>query len=151
MFVVGEKKLAEFGEVFLRDIADFLATNPRQIFADDSFVAPPPTRSRGSLLTGTVLATLQLFRAGHAVSDIATQRLLVNGTIYGHLATGLEAGEEVDLRRCFSQAEERDIATAFAKCGLGNLTGTHESLGGKFDMGLLRLFRAAAQRGLIKV
>ena len=34
---VGEKKLHEFGEVFLMEIALHLATSPRQIFADDSF------------------------------------------------------------------------------------------------------------------
>jgi hypothetical protein len=38
---VGEKKLAEYGAVFLGEIAAFLQTNPRQIFADDSFTAPP--------------------------------------------------------------------------------------------------------------
>ena len=38
---VGEKKLREFGEVFLAEIALHLLTNPRQIFADDSFAAPP--------------------------------------------------------------------------------------------------------------
>ena len=37
---VGEKKLREFGEVFLAEIARHLRTSPRQIFADDSFVAP---------------------------------------------------------------------------------------------------------------
>jgi len=37
---VGEKKLREFGEVFLAEIATCLQTNPRQIFADDSFAAP---------------------------------------------------------------------------------------------------------------
>jgi ATP-dependent DNA helicase RecQ len=37
---VGEKKLREFGEVFLGEIAAYLQTNPRQIFADDSFAAP---------------------------------------------------------------------------------------------------------------
>ena len=37
---VGEKKLREFGAAFLADIADHLQTNPRQIFAEDSF-APP--------------------------------------------------------------------------------------------------------------
>ena len=39
---------------------------------------------------------------------------------------------------------------AFTKCGYGNLTGAHETLNARFDMGLLRLFRAAQQRGLIK-
>jgi ATP-dependent DNA helicase RecQ len=41
---VGEKKLREFGEVFLAEIATYLQTNPRQIFADDSFAAPPGRR-----------------------------------------------------------------------------------------------------------
>jgi ATP-dependent DNA helicase RecQ len=34
---VGEKKLAEFGAIFLSEIAAHLRANPRQIFADDSF------------------------------------------------------------------------------------------------------------------
>jgi len=37
---VGEKKLREFGAVFLRAIAAHLETNARQIFADDSFTGP---------------------------------------------------------------------------------------------------------------
>jgi ATP-dependent DNA helicase RecQ len=41
---VGEKKLREFGDVFLAEIATYLQTNPRQIFADDSFAAPPRRR-----------------------------------------------------------------------------------------------------------
>jgi ATP-dependent DNA helicase RecQ len=36
---VGEKKLREFGAVFLAEIADHLETHPRQIFAEDSFKA----------------------------------------------------------------------------------------------------------------
>ncbi len=41
---VGERKLQEFGAVFLAEIAAHLQTNPRQIFADNSFDAPhsPP-------------------------------------------------------------------------------------------------------------
>jgi ATP-dependent DNA helicase RecQ len=34
---VGEKKLAEFGAMFLAEIGDYLSRYPRQIFADDSF------------------------------------------------------------------------------------------------------------------
>ena len=46
---VGDKKLREFGAAFLSEIAKHLQSNPRQIFADDSFVepaAPAPSRSR---------------------------------------------------------------------------------------------------------
>jgi len=45
---VGEKKLREFGEVFLAEIALHLLTNPRQIFADDSFVAPPKPKKQSN-------------------------------------------------------------------------------------------------------
>jgi ATP-dependent DNA helicase RecQ len=41
---VGEKKLREFGDVFLGEIAAYVQTNPRQIFADDSFAAAPGRR-----------------------------------------------------------------------------------------------------------
>jgi ATP-dependent DNA helicase RecQ len=34
---VGEKKRAEFGNIFLDEIAAYLGTHPRQMFADDSF------------------------------------------------------------------------------------------------------------------
>ena len=38
---VGERKLAEFGKVFLAEIAAFLQTHPRQIFAEDRILTEP--------------------------------------------------------------------------------------------------------------
>src|SRR5204863_6064265 len=46
---VGEKKLREFGAPFLGEIASYLQANARQIFADDSFEAPPARPARASL------------------------------------------------------------------------------------------------------
>jgi ATP-dependent DNA helicase RecQ len=47
---VGERKLAEFAQVFLAEIADYLNNHPRQVFADDFSVAgsthPRPPRYR---------------------------------------------------------------------------------------------------------
>jgi ATP-dependent DNA helicase RecQ len=43
---VGEKKLQEFGAVFLAEIAGHLRANPRQMFADDSFAAPKASGAR---------------------------------------------------------------------------------------------------------
>src|SRR5208337_2838068 len=76
---VGDRKLREFGEVFLREIAAHLQSNPRQIFADDSFaepVAPAPRRSR---LTDTVRETLHFVRQGKTVSEIARLRGVKDG------------------------------------------------------------------------
>ncbi len=141
---VGQKKLEEFGKVFMAEIKAHLQSNPRQLFAEDSFMAPPLPRS--ARLNDTTRETLKLFRTGDTIDMIATRRMLTTGTIYGHLASALEAGESIDLARVMTAAERESIRSAFAKCGLGNLTGVHEALGGRFDFGLLRLCRTAEQR-----
>jgi ATP-dependent DNA helicase RecQ len=140
---VGQKKLEEFGELFLAEIALHLLTAPRQIFADDSFVAPPPKAH----LNETIRETLKLFRAGDSVEAIARKRGFATGTIYGHLATAVEAGEKIELQQFLTPEEQKEIAAAFEKFGFGNLGGARQFLGNKFDYGLLRIYRATVQRG----
>jgi ATP-dependent DNA helicase RecQ len=140
---VGEKKLREFGEVFLNEIALHLATNPRQIFAEDSFVVPLPQRSQ---LGDTARETLRRFRAGDSPTEIAAARGLVVGTIYGHLATAIETGEAIDLVQLINAEAQAEIAAAFQRTGWGNIVGAREWLGEKFDYGLLRIFHAAKNK-----
>ncbi len=141
---VGEKKLREFGEIFLGEIAAHLQTNARQIFADDSFTAPAaPPPPRGSL-GDSARETLRRFRSGQPVGQIARDRAVTANTIYGHLAEGIERGEPVDLQKLFTVAELAEVASAFGQKGFGNIVGVFETLGGKIDYGRLRIFRAAA-------
>ena len=137
---VGEKKLRSFGETFLTEIALHLASHPRQIFAEESFVAPVEQRSS---LGDTARETLRRFRAGDSPAEIAAARGLVAGTVYGHLATALEAGEPVDLNRLVNADAQVEIAAAFRRTGWGNIIGARELLGNKYDYGLLRIYRAA--------
>ena len=60
---VGEKKLREFGEIFLGEIAAHLQTNARQIFADDSFGVPAPPPPSCSSLGDSARETLRRFRS----------------------------------------------------------------------------------------
>ena len=137
---VGEKKLREFGKVFLAEIALHLAANPRQIFADDSFAT---TSARRPSLNDTTRETLRRFRAGESIEQIATKRMLSVSTMYGHLATAIEAGEMVDLNQLASAEIQAEMAAAFTRTGWGNIVGAKELLGGKYDYGLLRVYRAA--------
>jgi ATP-dependent DNA helicase RecQ len=140
---VGDKKLREFGAVFLGEIAAHLQNHPRQIFADDSFAAPAPPRR--SLLTDTVRETLHFFRQHHSVAAIAQIRGVTEGTIYGHLADALAAGEEIDLRRLLTEKEEAEILSALARYGTGpSVSPVVEALGGRYPHGLIRICRAAA-------
>jgi len=140
---VGEKKLREFGEIFLGEIAAHLQSNARQIFADDSFVvsaAPPPSRSS---LGDSARETLRRFRSGSSVEQIARERDVTTGTICGHIAEGVERGEPVDLDIFFTADEKKKVAAAFQARGAFALSPVFESLGGKIDYGRLRIFRAA--------
>jgi ATP-dependent DNA helicase RecQ len=139
---VGEKKLQEFGALFLAEIAAHLQSHPRQMFAEDSFAAPAPSPTRARL-AGTVRETLRLFRAGQSVEQVAHQRLLTPGTVWGHLAEAAEAGERLDLNPFFTVEEKREVAAAFNKLGLASLSDVFESLGGRYDYHRLRLARAA--------
>jgi len=139
---VGEKKLREFGSVFLSEISEHLRNHPRQIFAEDSFAAPVrvPARPR---LGDTARETLRRFQAGEHAQSIAAQRSLSIGTIYGHLADALAAGEKIDLNQFLTASDQAEIAAMFRQMGLGNLSPVFEALGGRYDYGRLRLVRAA--------
>jgi ATP-dependent DNA helicase RecQ len=137
---VGEKKLQEFGSVFLGEIRAHLEANPRQVFAEDLLVASSEPKPR---LGGTALTTLQLFRKGSTVEQIAAERGLVTGTIYGHLALAIESGEPIEVDRFLTREEQAEVEAAFSRCGWANLVGAHEVLAGRFDHGKLRLFRAS--------
>jgi ATP-dependent DNA helicase RecQ len=141
---VGEKKLREFGEVFLLEIAAHLLTNPRQMFAHDSFTAPP-VRSKSSL-NDTTRETLRRFQAGESVEQIAAGRQFAVSTIYGHLAAAIEAGETIDVNELLTAEAQEQIAAAFTKSGFANIGGARESLGNKFDYGLFRIYRAVRTR-----
>jgi ATP-dependent DNA helicase RecQ len=144
---VGDRKLREFGAVFLGEIAAHLQSNPRQMFADDfpqggTEYAPMPRRSR---LTDTVRETLHFFRQGKTVSEIARLRGVKDGTIYSNLEEAMLAGEAIDVKTLLTAEAQRDIAAAFARHGFGSLGSVVASLGGRYDYGQCRIVRAAMQ------
>jgi ATP-dependent DNA helicase RecQ len=143
---VGEKKLREFGAMFMREIASHLQRNPRQIFADDSFVEPATPVPRRSRLTDTVHETLHSFRHGKTVPEIAKIRGFSESTICHHLEQAMLAGEAIDVNALVSVEAQREIAAAFERHGSGNLGVVVESLAGKYGYGECRFVRAALQR-----
>ena len=140
---VGNRKLQEFGKVFLTTIADHRAIHPPQNFSNESPQSSQPKLSaRKKKMGDTVYVTLRAFRMGHSVEQIAKQRGLVTGTIYGHLEQAIQCGEPVDINKLLTPDQQTRIAATFAKTGFGNVTGAKELLGDFCDYGQLRLFRA---------
>ena len=139
---VGNRKLEEFGPIFLKTIAEHLMHYPPLIIPPKVPPSPPPVSSQQRRLGETVHETLELYRLGHTVEEIARQRGLVSSTIYGHLAQAIQVGEPVDVDRLWTAEQQSEMAAAFQKTGFGNLTGAKELLGDDYEFGRLRLFRA---------
>ena len=144
---VGTTKLRNYGEPFLTEIRAHVRANPRQIFADDpALVAPVAARkSKGELLTETVMESVRLYRSGSDLDAIARARGLAASTVSGHLASALEAGERLDPGHAFSATDAAEMTAAFEKTGWSTLSGAHEALAGRVDYARLRLFRAFRQ------
>lgn len=144
---VGKQKLDAYAEPFLEEIAAYLRTYPRQIF-EDSFTVPEPSKTKArsrANLNDTTRETLRLLRSGITVKEIAQSRGMVPGTIYGHLLTAVEHGEELSLAQFFNEEEQYLMATALEKAS-GHLSTAKEFLGDKGDYGALRLYLALRKK-----
>lgn len=139
---VGRRKLKDFGSLFIDEITQYLRSNP-EAASTYSSTQPPPVKSRW--MNQTTQESLQLFRAGKSIEDIADIRKLKSSTIYSHLEKAANAGEEIDPHRFVTPDELQTIRAAFRKLGYGNLTGVFELLGKRFDYGVLRIVRAVEQ------
>ena len=141
---VGSQKLREFAALFVGEIAKHLASNARQMFAEESFTSGPPPKP---VLTDTVRESLKRFRAGETVEEIARSRQIVSGTVHGHLATAIEAGEGVPLRALMNVEDWECMSGALREHTGAAMTPVHNALNGRYDFGLLRIVRAAMNQG----
>src|SRR6266498_902419 len=72
----------------------------------------------------------------------------VRSTIYGHLIAAIECGKigPESWDRFFTSAQEKEIAAAFRQVIDGKLSDISALVGGKYDIGELRVFRAFTAR-----
>src|SRR5882724_2943960 len=140
---VGEHKFKDFAEPFLSEIKDYLANNSRRTFSDD---VDRPSPHRRANLNDSQAETLRRFYKGESVDEIARARGFVRRTIYAHLLAAIERGKLAPQSRdrFFTSAQEKEIAAAFRQVIDGTLTDISALLGGKYDIGELRVFRAFA-------
>ena len=109
------------------------------------------SRDGANGLSDTVHDTLNLFRQGQTVEQIASTRGIKAATVYTHLSRCIEAGE-LTLRETVPLAEDelQAIHTAFEAQPADSqmlLKPIYETFAGRYDYGLLRCVRAAMDRG----
>ncbi len=140
---VGSKKLADFGELFMAEVKNWLTEHEKLDFGENSAPKSPPPMKSEQGLPGTALESLRQFREGKTIAQIAATRELTSGTIAGHLAKAIVLGElEATPRDFFSEAEERSMDAVAAEHGWEKLGPMHEALGGMISYEKLHLYRA---------
>ena len=126
---VGKRKLELYGTQFLGVIREFRGTNPT--------------------ISDTASESVELFRLGFSIQQIAQKRSLQESTIYGHLAQYLEQGQllladVVDLPEQEIRRIEETIIN-LPDDQKNALKPVYESLDGAYNYGILRCVRAALQ------
>jgi ATP-dependent DNA helicase RecQ len=96
----------------------------------------PPTR----------LQTLELYRAGRSIEEIAQERNLKPGTIVNHLAELIETGEDIDVGPLIQPGHYETIARALQQIEGEALKPVKELLGDEYSYEEIRLVKAALRR-----
>ena len=125
---VGERKLEAYGQQFLDVLLEY---------ADQAGV---PTSAESD----TVEESVQLFRCGFSIEDIAKRRKLKASTIYSHLAKGIEQGL-VELHEVV-ELEQQQIDLAkdlmLEQTGEIRLKPVFDAFDGRLDYGVLHCIKA---------
>jgi len=140
---VGEIKRRQYGPVFCAEIADYVKSHPRQVFADSlkSWKGPSPRTSTKN----TARESWDLFQGGLSVNQVARKRDLGPRTVVQHLAEIIATGERCDLRRFFSADEQAEMETVFATRGMERLAIVKEAVSPSITYEQLQICRAAIE------
>lgn len=110
--------------------------------------APEAKLARKSTMdwSETVSRTLELYKMGRTVAQIAQERNLAQRTIFNHLASAYQNGEAIDIDSFVPAERQIEIAQAFEKLGTDYLSPVRKELGGGFSWEDLQLVRAKLLR-----
>jgi len=126
---VGERKLEAYGEEFLEVLRDH-------------------PEGEGEAVNDTAAESLELYRLGMDVAQIAARRQLKPTTVYGHLAQAIAAGEaELNEVVGLDEPALKAIRFAFEQNAEGNrIKPVFEALGGEYSYEVLRCVKADLER-----
>jgi ATP-dependent DNA helicase RecQ len=148
---VGEKKLKEFGQVFLAAInsaptarvAEGISrpsTLKVEVVSNDTSAAQQDYPDEESWQT-----THRLFVSGMEPHEIASKRGISEATIWGHLEKSIKSGNRLELDRLVAPAERSAIMQAVTNTQVTSLKSLYEVLNGEISYEKIRLVRAFMQ------
>lgn len=113
-------------------------------FDDKVFNTPSKkkAKTKGESKVPTQLKTLELFKKGMSISEIAEERKLVESTIYGHFSK-LVQEEKIDIEDVMSAEKLNQLKSIFGKEMPSSLTDARGMTNNAFNFEELRLYKAS--------
>lgn len=130
---IGEYKLNRYGTKFLKEIYEYLKQNKTR-----------NAKKRG--ITSTLEETLELYKKGLSISQIAQKRTMAQSTIAGHLEKLYLNGSDIDIYRFISEETLSKIEEVFKSLGKHALKPTKDTMGSSVTYDEIRFVRAKLQR-----
>jgi hypothetical protein len=132
---MGKTRIEKYGTEILKVVKGYCEENDIEPSNDISvFEDLKPKRQKGN----TNKISLELFKAGKAIDQIALERELNTNTIFGHLA-GFVASGEVEITDLMSKANYSELKKIIPTKTFENLSDLKHQLDDKFSYGELRL------------
>ena len=144
---VGSHKLEAYFTSFTDEIRKYCTTHNLSMMNIDEEPQPVPTQKKEyaqivNTSTPTRQLTLDMYRQGMSVEEIARTRNLTRGTIMGYLCEFVDSGEIVDIERLVSPGHYDIIADTFRQVGGDTLRPVKDILGEEYSYDEIRVVRA---------
>ena len=131
----GKTRVEKYGSEILEIIRSYCDENDIETSKDSEiFEAVKPKRQKGD----TKRTSLQLFKSGKGVEQIALERELNVTTITGHLASFITTGE-VSILDLISEKHYKELKAIIPKQKFDNISDLKHNLDDKYTFGELRL------------
>ncbi|PWK18400.1 ATP-dependent DNA helicase RecQ [Arcicella aurantiaca] len=124
---VGQQKYQQYGEIFIREIREFLKTIPK---------------SSSSAGIDSVQYTYQLYQEGNTVEEMAKMRGLSPVTIFSHLSKLYEEGKNIDFSPFINKQQYDEIVRAAKAMGVKkgeSVKALYEAMDSKHDYSVIRI------------
>ncbi|GLC30432.1 DNA helicase RecQ [Clostridium omnivorum] len=134
---IGEAKLAKYGEVFLEAVNKY--KERKSIVIDtESEQKSKVAKGKKEEATPSHIISLDLYRQGKSIEDIAKERNVTNLTIQNHIIQCSVEGHEVDLDRLIPKEHEKLILDKIKEIGAAKLKPLKEALPEEVDYAAIK-------------
>lgn len=140
---VGEHKLERYGDRFLAAIKTFNGKTAKAETTDEENTTTKKKRERGD----SQRETLELWRSGKSLDEIAVQRNLALTTVEGHIAQFVESGEIEDITSLVPADILQRVSQTIESMGFPeSMKPIFDALGGEISYGYIRMVFASLRK-----